>query len=102
MKWIYPKFSGKRTDNLSLLKQQQHLLHEGLEATAVVMDTTMYDDKVGNLFPVRLWLKLKKSDGTFIYTHAHSLVSMNHIPGKGQSLRIKYLPDNLSSVLILS
>ena len=55
-------FSGKRTDNLSLLKQQQHLLHEGLEATAVVMDTTMYDDKVGNLFPVRLWLKLKKSD----------------------------------------
>ena len=86
---------------MRLLKQQRYLLHQGLETSAEVMGTSLTDDKVGSLLPVRLWLKLRKTDGSFIYTHTQTLVPLNHIPGKGQRLRIKYLPENLSHILIL-
>lgn len=100
--WLDKLFARERkTEKLKLLQQQRMLLHLGLEATAEVMDTSLFEDRVGSLLPVRLWLKLKKADGSFIYTHTHSLVSLGHIPVKGETLRVKYLPENLSAVLIL-
>jgi hypothetical protein len=91
----------KKVDKLCLLRQQRVLLHKGLDSVAEVMDAVLLDDRVGGRFPVRLWLKLKKTEGGFIYTHTKSLVSPGNMPGKGELLRIKYLPGNLSSVLIL-
>jgi hypothetical protein len=93
--------SDKRAEQLRLLKQQRYLLHHGLETSAEIMSVSVIEDKVGNLFPVRLLLKLRKTDGSFIYTQTQTLVPLNHIPGKGQSLRIKYLPEDLSHILIL-
>jgi hypothetical protein len=94
---------GKREKNKShLFQQQRFLLHEGLETNAEVIDSTVYDEKVGGMQPVRLWVKLKKTDGSFIYTYTQTLVPFNLIPGKGQKLRIRYLPDNLSFIVILA
>lgn len=93
--------SERKGEQLRLLKQQRYLLNQGLETSAEVMGTSLTDDKVGSLLPVRLWLKLRKTDGSFIYTHTKTLVSFKSIPQKGQSLRIKYLPENLSFVLVL-
>ena len=92
---------SQKEARLRQLQQQRRLLHDGLETSAEVMGTTLSEEKVGSLLPVRLWLKLRKSDGSYIYTHAQTLVSLDHIPGKGQTLRIKYLPENLSLVMIL-
>lgn len=89
-------------EKLQLLKQQQFLLYEGMETSAEVIAASVFEDKVGSLLPIRLWVKLKKADGSFIYTHTLTLVPLNLIPGKGQKLRIKYLPENLSSILILA
>lgn len=100
--WLGKLIAGDRkAEKMQLLQQQRVLLHQGMEATAEVIDTTLFEDKIGGMFPVKLWLKLKKADGSFIFTHTHTLVSLNHVPGKGQQLRIKYLPENLASVLIL-
>ena len=85
----------------NLVQQQRFLLRQGLEATAEVMDASLIDEKVGSQFPVRLWLKLRKSDGSYIYTYSNTLVPLSHVPGKGEVLRIKYLPDNLSIILII-
>ncbi len=73
-----------------------------METSAEVIAASVFEDKVGSLLPIRLWVKLKKADGSFIYTHTLTLVPLNLIPGKGQKLRIKYLPENLSSILILA
>jgi hypothetical protein len=96
-KWL----AGKNVERSRLLQRQRLLLHQGLVATAEVLEASLSEDKVGNLLPVRLWLKLKKTDGSFIYTHTLTLVSLKDIPVGGQTLRVKYLPDNLSSVIIL-
>ena len=94
-------FSNKRVEYLRRLQQQRFLLRQGIEATAEVMETLLFDEKVGSLLPIRLWLKLKKADGTFIYTHTHTLINLNQVPGKGETVRVKYFPDNLSTILIL-
>lgn len=91
----------RKTENISLLQQQLLLLHEGYEGSAEVMEATLFENKVGSLFPVKLWIKLRKPDGSFIYTHTHSLVQGNHIACRGQQIRIKYIPENLSAILIL-
>lgn len=98
--WPGKKKTGEQNKRL-LLQQQYVLLHEGLETTAEVMEASATEDKVGGMFPVKLWLKLRRADGTFIYTHSQTLVCFNQIPGKGQMVKIKYHPHNLSAILIL-
>jgi hypothetical protein len=93
---------GPGPGKLQSLKHQQFLLHEGMETSAEVMETSFMEDKVGSMLPVKLWVKLKKADGSFIYTHTQTIVPLNMVPRKGQKLRVKYLPGNLSSILILA
>lgn len=97
--WLFP--GRKRSEKLRLLREQRQILHQGMETTAEVLDSTVYGDKVGNLLPVSLWIKLKKTDGTYSFTHSKTLVSLRRIPAKGQLLRIKYYPDNTESVVII-
>lgn len=92
---------SRKRQLLQLLKQQRFLLHNGLETTAEVMGSTCTEEKVGGLLPVQLWIKLKKREGSYIYTSSRSLLSWGHIPGKGDNIRIKYLPDDLAVVLVL-
>ena len=100
--WLTKTFAGERkAEKLQLLRQQHVLLHQGIESTAEVIDSSLSNGKVGSLLTVRLWLKLKKIDGSFVYTHANTLLSMRQIPVKGQMLRVKYLPENLSSILVI-
>lgn len=86
---------------MRLLKEQRFLLHNGMETTVEVMETLLEEHRVGSLLPARLWVKLKKPDGSFIYTYANTLLSPNHVPGRGEVLHIKYVPENLSTILVL-
>src|SRR5678816_2308960 len=91
-----------RIEAIQMLKQQRFLLHQGLETTAEIMETMQTDEQIGSLLPVRLWIKMRNVDGSFIYLHTHSMIMMKHIPEKGQVVHIKYLPGKLSNILILS
>jgi hypothetical protein len=100
--WLFKVLcGGSKKECWLMLEQQRALLHHGVESTAEVLDTYVFDESMGNLFPVRLWVKLKRNDGNFIYTHTSTLMSLKEMPGKGQTLKIKYFPDNLSSILVL-
>jgi hypothetical protein len=99
--WKNSRVSGQKITKLQLLQQQHVLLHQGLETTAEVMDAALQNNTVGDMLLVKLWLKLKKTDGSFSYTHTQTLLSLRNLPGKGQLLRIKYLPEDLSSVVIV-
>lgn len=84
-----------------MLKQQRMLLYHGHETTAEVISPVIVNDKIGNMFPILVWLRLRKPDGSYTFTDTYSLVSGEQIPGTGQLLRIKYMPDNISVILIL-
>jgi hypothetical protein len=87
---------------LPLLQQQRRLLYSGIEGSAEVIHSFMYMQRTGGLHRVQLWLKLKKADGSFLYTHTHTFVVQNKIPVTGNIVRIRYRLDNLSEVIILN
>jgi hypothetical protein len=95
-------FNNRRVEALQMLKQQRFLLHQGLETTAEIMETMQADEQVGSLLPVRLWIKMRNVDGSFMYLHTHSMIMLKNIPEKGQIVHIKYLPENPSNIVILS
>ena len=102
LEWVSRLTGNERKGgSLRLLRQQRYLLHHGMETSAEVMGTSLTDDKVGSLLAIQLWLKLRKTDGSFVYTHTQTLVPLNDIPANGKKLRIKYLPENLNYILIL-
>lgn len=102
IQWLRELFAGvKRSDRLHQLQQQRYLQHQGIETTAEVMEALLFDEKAGNLLAIRLWVKLKKPDGTFIYTHTNTLASLKQVPARGETVRVKYLPGNLSAILLL-
>ena len=92
------------TDRLKayrFLQQQRQLLYSGIEVSAEVMDISLMQKAIGTMHLVRLCIKLKKADDSFIYIPTKALVSLNNIPQKGQLLRIKYFPEDLSSVMVM-
>ena len=92
---------GLNRELLQLLEQQQLLLHSGIDGSAEVIRTTLFDKTIRCMHQVQLWLKLKKADGSYIYTHANTLVFYSDIPAAGSMLRVRYSPDNLKVVVIL-
>lgn len=96
---MFPRW--KRAAYFRLLQQQRLLLQKGTETTAEIIDAAFFEDKTGSLLPMRLWVKLKIADGSFIYTHVSTVVNYNQVPGKGATVKIKYLPGNFSSILIM-
>ena len=57
--------SRQIAEKLNLLGQQRILLSSGLEAAAELMETSLYKDRLGSMLKMRLWLKLKKCEGSF-------------------------------------
>lgn len=86
---------------LQLVQLQREILRHGHEGTAEVLRRYIYDRRIGKQQRVELWLKLKKSDSCFIYTHSLALIGNSNIPSTGSVVRIRYLPQNLSTVIIL-
>ncbi|HMX77034.1 MAG TPA: hypothetical protein PK695_12480 [Chitinophagaceae bacterium] len=100
--WLKKMFtSDDKAKKLQLLREQRQILCNGVQTTAEVIDTGMQNDIVGNMVQIRLMLKLKKADGSYLYSNTASLVTLRHLPGKGDLLHIKYIPDSLDMVVIL-
>ena len=90
-----------RVSRLKLLRQQRRLLQDGLCANAEVIDARVTGDRIGAVQPVKLWLRVQKPDGSFIYTQTNSMMAGLDLPARGQVLHIKYMPQDLSTVVIL-
>lgn len=86
---------------LQLLKKLNQLVSDGIETQVEVLDTKVEEERIGKLYEVQLWVRFQKSDHTFIYTHCKTLLQWNKIPTKGQILKVRYLPENLNSVLLV-
>ena len=100
--WLKKLFTTDgKAKKMQLLREQRQILCNGVETTAEVIDAGLQNDIVGSMVQIKLMLKLKKTDGSYLYTNTASLVTLRHLPGKGDLLHIKYIPDSLDMVVIL-
>ena len=100
--WFFTLMIGRRrAEHLRLAKQLHLLRYKGIETTAELIDVTMLEYKTGNNIPLLLWVRMEMPEKSLVYTHAYTLVSRSGMPHRGEKLRIKYLPDDISTVLIV-
>lgn len=79
---------------------QRLLLHHGKQISAEVLNATIDEDKIGSLFPIKLWLKIKLENGTSTIMQTKTLAPLDKFPEKGKIIKIKYLPNDPRSILI--
>ncbi|MBK8685621.1 MAG: hypothetical protein KBF25_02720 [Chitinophagaceae bacterium] len=83
-----------------LLNQHRKVFQEGIQTTAEVMSRTIEEDKIGQLFPVRLYLKIKTPENRFEYIQTKALLNIKDLPENGKMIRIKYMPNNTKLVFV--
>ena len=84
-----------------MLQQQRYLLHKGVLSTAEVLDCFAFDQRLSGYSLVRMWVRLQIPSGTTVFTYTETLVHRKHIPVTGDTLQVRCLPDDLSSIVIV-
>lgn len=99
---IYEMLIGAdKAKALRILQQQRKIISDGIEMPAEVMNVSLLPKNVGRFRQVRLSLRLRKGDDCFIYTSAKALTIPGCIPESGQQLRVKFLPHDLSTIVLV-
>ncbi len=86
--------------NEEQLQQQQFLLRTGVPATARVLDMVMEDSEVSGYVQLHFW-GMVKMQGSISYHHFKTLMNKAEIPSVGQEIRIRCIPEDLSTIVIV-
>lgn len=82
------------------LQWQRFLLRTGIPATAQVLDMIQEESVMYDYVEMRIWVMLKLR-GTVTYRHIQTLLNKKDIPTVGQTIHIRYCPDDMSKVIIV-
>ena len=93
--------SREEKERLHRLQQQYSLSLAGIHTTAEIIALSVSKKGVARRSYVRLWIKLKKEDGSFIYTFTQTEPATPMSLSKGQVIQVKYLPGDPNSILVL-
>ena len=101
LKWIKriaPK-SSRRTV-YEQLQWQRFLLRTGVPATVQILDMVEEGDALSGYVQLRLWVVLKLKE-VIIYRHMQTLLNKKQMPSIGDTIHIRYCPDDLSRIVIV-
>lgn len=93
-------FKSNRRILYEQLQWQRFLLRTGVPSTIIVLDMVVEDDDLLGYTQLRLWAQVKIS-GVVQYRHMQTLMSKKQLPSVGDSLHIRFCPDDLSKILIV-
>lgn len=82
------------------LQWQRFLLRTGIPATAQVLDMVQEESEMYDYVQMRIWVMLRLR-GTVTYRHIQTLLNKKDIPTVGQTIHIRYCPDDMSRVIIV-
>jgi hypothetical protein len=110
MKRLFDKVAGlvltlrTQSDRKKLingLQQQRFLLRTGMQAVADVVEIQKKGIKINNLVEIKLVLSIHRSNGQIMLAESYSIVNIDKIPFQGQKLKIWFIPQDTSYILIL-
>ena len=91
---------SRRRPEYEQLQWQRNLLRTGIPATVQVLDLVQEKSSMNEYVQVHFWAMLQLQ-GTVTYRHLHTLELKRNIPAIGQTIHIKYCPDDMSKVIIV-
>jgi hypothetical protein len=82
------------------LQLQRYLLRTGVQASAEVLDVFECTEPARGYVQVRLWV-LIRANGTITYRHIQTLLNKKNIPAAGDSIHIRFCPDDVKKVMVV-
>ncbi|HEX7846299.1 MAG TPA: hypothetical protein VF476_10915, partial [Chitinophagaceae bacterium] len=92
--------SGDRRRLYEQLQWQRFLLRTGIPATAQVLDMVEERGPVYGYVQIRFWVMLKLK-GNITYRHIQALLVKDELPAIGDTIHIRFCPDDMSKVIII-
>lgn len=83
-----------------LLKKHHAILEQGITIHTEVSHCYVCGIELAGYVVARLRLKIRLPDDTIVATHTSTLVSQPLLPRDGQRVQIKFLPGDLSQVVL--
>jgi len=90
----------KQKQAMEQLQWQSYLLQSGIPARAEVLELSVKDSVLHDYLVVYMWLNFKYQDRV-IYQQVGTQINRKMLPKKNQLIHIKFLPENISQVLVL-
>jgi phage pi2 protein 07 len=100
LKHISYLFQDNHNPNLEQLEWQRYLLHNGIPATAKVLDMVLEKSEIQEYSLIHIWIMMKVSE-QISFRHVQTLMNKKDIPAVGQMINIRYSPDDMSKVIII-
>lgn len=101
MKWWQRIFYlNRRRYIYEQIQWQRFLLRTGIPATAQVLDLVEEGGIKYGYVQVRIWVVIKIK-GAIVYRHLQTLLEPKQLPTIGETIHIRYCPDDMSKVLVL-
>ena len=82
------------------LQWQRFLLRTGVPATAQVLDMVEEREPVFGYVQIRFWVMLRLK-GNITYRHIQTLLNKESLPAVGDTIHIRFCPDDMSKVIIV-
>lgn len=96
---------GLRNRNRKLvygqLQQQRIMLQQGVPAHARIIEIESKYELLKGYVELRVWVMIRLQE-RLLYQQVHTMVAAEKIPVTGTVVPIRVLPENTSSILILS
>lgn len=91
---------GDRRRVYNQLQWQRFLLRTGVPATAQVLDMVEEKGPMYGYVQIRFWVMLKVK-GNITYRHIQTLLSKENLPSVGDTIHIRFCPDDMSKVIVI-
>lgn len=101
--WQYLKRIFRKNGRRGVYEQlqwQRFLLRTGIPATAQVLDMVEESSVKYGYVQIRFWVMLRMK-GVITYRHIQTLLNVKQVPSIGDTIHIRYCPDDLSRVLVV-
>ncbi len=82
------------------LQWQRYLLRTGISTSVHIIDMVEESKPLEDYVMLRLWVKMKVQ-GEISFRHLQTLLKKNQVPQAGDTVNIKYCPEDMSKVLII-
>lgn len=98
--WKIGQYRRSRKQVYAQLQQQRLLLQQGIAAQARIIEIEEKAELIKGYVRLRAWVMIRLQE-KLLYQQVNTMVTTEKIPVAGEVVRIRILPENTASILIM-
>ncbi|NII23846.1 hypothetical protein HB364_02060 [Pseudoflavitalea sp. X16] len=98
--WKIGQYRRSRKQVHGQLQQQRILLQQGIAAQARIIEIEEKAELIKGYVRLRVWVMIRLQE-KLLYQQVNTMVTIERVPVAGEVVRIRILPENTASILIM-